>query len=807
MKQLLLFFVLIISMCTLSAQGEALCDYELKGTILDADTKEALPFVQVVVEGTQKSSLTDINGEFHLKELCDPSNDLIIRCIGYGDTICTHHQHEGANAEFYLRSEASLLDAVTISAERQREEGTVSIAQQSLDKDQLSANLTQSLASALSDIEGVTFTSVGSNVQLPVIHGLYGNRVLILNNGIKHGFQNWGTDHAPEIDIATADRITVLKGAAGVRYGPEALGGAIVIESDPLLFNRPLEANVGTGYQTNGRGYFANAGLSKGSNNFSYHIGANYTRIGDRNTPDYSLTNSGKEERSINGGLRFRLNDWDFKVYYSYLSQNLGILRSSIAETGSSLSRALSADEPNFIRPFSYDINEPSQFVRHHLGKIEASWRYADDAKLTFRLGSQINQREEFDVRRNSELPIIDLDLITNDFQIEWEHPEWNGLNGMIGVQVFTQNNDNNPGTRTTAFIPNYNSFRVSSFIIENLKVNNNTFEIGLRMDYESNNVRGRDPSQNIFRDSYNFLNLTASLGYIKNISPNTTFRTNLATAWRTPNMAELFSFGQHGFKSSFGLLRYYFDENEDGRLRSNRVTLLEESGISPERGYKWINEWRTRKNTNTLTVTAYANYIQNFIFDRPIALNNTIRGPMPIFIHSQADALFLGTDVSWQKDWSGTINGTLGISYLWSRNVEKNEPLINQPPLNINYQLNWELPQLFNGISSQLSFRPSYTFEQFQAPRAVSPQDLIDRTVVISSESEIFDFRDAPAGYFLADIIMQIKSKKIDVGLSVQNVLNARYRNYLNEMRYFADEPGINFLFTINYSIDTKSN
>jgi len=107
--------------------------------------------------------------------------------------------------------------------------------------------MTQTLASVISEVEGVSFASVGSNVQLPVIHGLYGNRVLILNNGLKHGFQNWGTDHAPEIDIASANRVTIVKGAAGVRYGPEALGGAIIVEADPLTLRNPFRVRVGSG--------------------------------------------------------------------------------------------------------------------------------------------------------------------------------------------------------------------------------------------------------------------------------------------------------------------------------------------------------------------------------------------------------------------------------------------------------------------------------------------------------------------------------------------------------------------------------
>ncbi len=807
MKNVLFIFTMLVINVGLIAQNADSCTYEMKGIILDADTEEVLQYVAVNIKGTQHFSLTDTNGEFHIKKLCNSSNSLTISCLGYCDTTCQHFYEYSEKPYIYLRKEKNYLETVTITAARTKEAGTASISQRSLNKEVLSIDPTQSLAAAISKVEGVTFTSTGNNVQLPVIHGLYGNRILILNNGIKHGFQNWGSDHAPEIDISTANRVTVLKGAAGVRYGPEALGGAIIVDANPLLLTQPFKANVGTGYQTNGKGYFANSEISQGLDKWSYHLGANYSRIGDRHTPDYSLTNTGKEERAINGGLRYHMKDLDFKIYYSYLNQNLGLLRSSIAHSGTAFIRAINSDEPIIINEFSYDINQPRQLVQHHLGKVEVDWRYADDAKLTLRIGSQLNKREEYDVRRNAELPIIDLDIITNDFQLDWKHPDWLELDGLVGLQVFTQNNDNNPGTQTTPFIPNYNSFRFSAFAIESLKKSNNTFELGIRLDHEYNNVRGRETSQKIFRDNYSFTNLTSSFGYIRHVSNKTTFRTNLATAWRTPNMAELYSFGQHGFKTSFGLLRYYSDENENGALRTDKVIDLEESNVTPEKGYKWINEWRTQKKNNTYTVTAFTHYIQNFIFDRPLGVIGTIRGPMPVFIHDQADALFAGTDLSWQKEWSTALNGTLGISYLWSKNLKKKEPLINQPPIRTNYQLDWKMPTFWKATSSQLSFKPNYTFRQFQAPRTIRPEDLIDGSVVITPDSELFDFKDAPSGYFLFDVAWQLKSDRFSVGLSVQNVFNTRYRNYLNEMRYFADEPGINFLLSINYFFNSKSN
>ncbi|MEM7485131.1 MAG: TonB-dependent receptor [Bacteroidota bacterium] len=793
----ILFFILISSF---TAAQKKSCTYTISGKVLDMDTEEPIPYAVVKVDGTKKYTSTDAKGYFSIDGLCSEKNTLIISCVGYANST-KEHEHD-SNIHFYLTQKVTGLEEVTIQAQRTKEKGTETISQVTIGKAEIASSSTQSLAAVLSQQQGLTFISTGNNVQLPVIHGLYGNRILVLNNGLKHGFQNWGTDHAPEIDIASANSITVVKGAAGVRYGPEALGGAIIIEPNPLLLNNPLYAELGTSYETNGRGYNTNLEVGGGTENWSYFANANYTRIGDRNAPDYSLTNSGKEEKAFSFGVLRHLNKWDFKINYSFVDQNLALLRSSIASSPDSFIRAINSDEPIFINPFSYDINEPNQTTQHHLAKAEVNWWYKEGARLTLIGGVQLNKRDEFDVRRNSELPIIDLDLTTFDYQMEWKHPKWNGLDGLLGVQYFSQNNDNNPGTQTTPFIPNYNTDRFSAFAIESLQFGKNTLEAGLRFDFETNDVRGRETNQDIFRDNYSFTNFTGSLGFVRQLSENSTFRTNLGTAWRTPNMEELFSFGQHGFKTTFGLLRF---SDTNGQLSTSEVILLDESDVEPERGYKFINEFQTSKNGNTHNLTVYSHYIENYIFDRPIGVFGTIRGPMPAFVFDQVDALFLGGDYSWKKDWTKNISGVLGFSYLWSRNIGDNEPLINQPPVSTSFELRWDQGKVWMLDSSRWTIRPRYTFQQFQASRTVTPEELVDSTVEITTDSEIFDFADAPEGYFLLDLSWNFKWKNLSGSITAQNLLNTSYRDYLNEMRYFADEPGRNILFTLNYFLKAK--
>ena len=384
---------------------------------------------------------------------------------------------------------------------------------------------------------------------------------------------------------------------------------------------------------------------------------------------------------------------------------------------------------------------------------------------------------------------------------MEWQHPDWFDLDGMIGVQLFFQRNENNPGTNSTAFIPNYNVQRYSAFLIEGKDVGKNTVEFGLRVDIEDNSVRGRKPNQDLFSDKFSFSNFTASAGWIYRFSERSQFKTNFGTAWRSPNMAELFSFGQNGFKGSFGLLRYQF--NSENMLSTDEVTAFDESQKSVEKGLKWISEWSLSTDQHQLVTTAYSNLIRDFIFEKPVNIIGTVRGPLPIFIVDQADSFFLGTDITWKHQYSSRLSGTLGASYLYSRNIEDSEPLINQPPAKTDYSFSYATDDGLSFFDSfEFILNTSYTFEQFDAPRTIRPEEIVDGTAEIRNDSEIFDFKEAPSGYFLVGTSIHTSVGNFNGSLEVQNLLNTSYRDYLNEMRYFAGDPGFNISLSITYQL-----
>ena len=806
--------IYLLLFLSLDIQSQIPCDRSISGKIVDNETNSPLSDVvvraisdpqvfgnRVLYNSSDKFSISDENGKFLLEGLCVEEDSLIFSRIGYQDTLIS------LDVDYWVvsLSEKSVeLENVIISDEREKKTGTQTISQQSINLNDKGVDRTLSLANIVSEIDGVTFISTGSNVERPVIHGLYGNRILVLNNYLKHGFQNWGDDHAPEINISSVERISVIKGSSGVRFGPEALGGAIIVEPDPMKLRQPYYLNINSGYQSNGRGNNFSIKTGNGYKNLGFNLGVNYMKIGDRHAPSYSLTNSGKEEKAFNFGLHYHLKNFDIKLYYNYVDLDLALLRSSIFHSGNAISKALSSDVPLFIRPFSYDINEPNQEVNHHLAKASINWWYKENEKVSLIIGRQLNQRKEFDVRRNAEKPIINLDLISTDLMLEWDHSFSENVEGLMGLHFFNQDNDNNPGTGTTPFIPNYNTNRYSFYLVEGLKLGENFFEFGVRIDNENYNVRGRETSQRIFRDEHTLSNITFSIGYENEFSENFSFKSNLGSAWRTPNMAELYSFGSHGFKNSFGLLRYYY--NDDNKVRTNRVTLMSESLTSSEKSLKFINEFDFTSDKNKIKLTLFSNYILNYVFERPIGIYGTVRGPMPYFIFDQNDVLFVGSDLTVKKEFTKKFNSSITLNYLWSKNLENNGNLINQPPVRIENNLIWKTNNFWKINFSEISLSPSYSFKQSQAPITISPEDLINGVVNITPETNIFDFKDAPDGHFLLDFSWRLKLNDFSASINVNNVLNTSYRNYLNSMRYFADEIGRNFIVNFSYTFKKKN-
>ncbi|HKK76483.1 MAG TPA: TonB-dependent receptor [Saprospiraceae bacterium] len=782
------------------AQSRDTCDFTIQGAVYDQLSKEPLAYASVVLDSLGTGTYTNEEGIFEINGLCDKEYDLNVSYVGY-KTVVHHHDFHHPFVEIFLASEETVLSSIVVEAERNSSSLETTTAAQLSGKD-LQSVKTESFANAVSEISGVNTISTGQNVAKPIIHGLHSNRILVINNGLRHEFQNWGIDHAPEIDPSAINRIEVVKGAATVRFGPEALGGVILTNPARMELSTPLKGQVSLTGKSNGQSGEGSAELRKGFKWLSLMAGGSYVKQGDLQAPDYSLTNTGKEENSIYGGFRFHpISELDLEGYFSRFDQKLGVLLGSTFGNLDDLEQAISADIPFFTSDFSYDIEPPRQEVVHDLYKLKASYT-GQKQSLDIQYGYQINRRKEFGVRRGG-APNIDLELFTQSVDANWLHPTLGPVSGRIGFQWQKQANDNLPGTNTVPFIPNFDSRRFGFFLIESFRSGPNTIELGARYDNMEADITGREPDNTIYRNTIDFQNLTATLGYKRQLSEEHSFRSNLGTAWRPPNVAELYRFGQHAFFLEYGLWRYTIDERFDFISTSQGILTEEDRAVPSEIGYKWINTYEINREGFQLEATAYVNYIQNYIYSKPGGLTRTPRGVFVYFIYDQTDALFWGMDLSSRLKHSEKFTSTFQGSYLWSKQIEENDFFTAQPPANLRYRLNftpkWKFP-----AESSFQLQLNYTFEQFQHPRILSVEEFLfaNQTGVdrFAEDASDFDLLPPPPAYFLANLSWSASWKQLDWRFQVRNILNTSYRSYTDRMRYFADEMGRNFVLTLNY-------
>lgn len=788
--RILLFITLLHAVILVRAQTTN-CDRSVEGRILDLDTNEPLPFSSVKISGTSKGAIADENGMFIINGICDEEVDLEIHFLGY-KTFVHHHDFHHPTPTIYLASDATVLESIVVEEELNAHE-LKTLDPMRIEVEKL-AGLGVNSGDLFSQATGVATLKTGQNVVKPIVHGLHSNRVLIINNGVRHSYQAWGNEHGVEIDASQIDRIRLIKGASTVRYGSDALGGVILFDAPSPSFSTDLNGEISGGFQSNGRAVSGEFSINKGYKRTAWIASISGTKHGDLKAPNYNLTNTGKEEFGFTVGSKFHFPAIDINLFVSHFDQKLGILRGSVNGNLRDLSQAIGAPVPNETNVFSYEVNNPRQETTHDLLKLETSL-FAGEQQFDVQYAYQRNLRKEFDVRRgtNNELPSIDLQLQSHSIDLDWDHPSSGDWSGTLGLQLSTQNNDNIFGTNTIPFIPNYNTYSAGVFGIESLKKGNTIYEVGVRFDLMNLNVRGRDSDNDIYRDNLNYENFTFTIGVLKEFNEYVSLRSNVGTAWRAPNVSELFSFGKHQSIIEYGLWRYEIFSSNDS-ISTDQVLTNGQKGVKSERGLKWITSLNITKDDFQIEVTPHVNFIQNYFFLRPFGLTSTVRGTFPYFIHDQTNAVYAGIDINAQKQWNNAIDAELKASYIYAKDTKNDQPFVGIPPFNIQVILTKKI--------SLFSFRinPEWTAKQTNSPSVINPSEF-ETSNPVFEENDIFDFLGAPTSFFLLNAEITYERNDLTMKLRAGNLLNTRYRNYTDNLRYFADDIGINIGVFASYS------
>lgn len=699
--------------------------------------------------------------------------------------------------EIFLEHHEKELERVVLTG-KQKASSVIHI--QTLDKDLIEQNSSKNLGNILTEISGVTALKTGNNIAKPIIHGLYGSRILMMNNNVKMAEQEWGVEHAPSVDPNAFETLSIIKGAGALKYGGDAIGGVVVMEQKVFPAKDTLMGSLSATYNTNGRGGNVVLDLAKTwQNRWFVKTQGSYKKMGDLSVPHTTLQNTGTNENALSFSVGNRSFNQGVELYYSGIYQDFGIFKGSHLGSAEDFLKAMNGGATLYTGNFGYGIENPKQEVSHHLAKLEAYKRFNRIGKFSFQYAFQWNHRKEYDIRRGDYnlKPSLDLQLTTHQAQVThlFERENWKLESGISGS---LQNNFPDPITETRRLIPDYKRYDGGVFSVFEYRFNPKfRAELGARYDYNYYDAYKyydetdwkrfskmfpqyfvkASGSRILTRPQMGFHNISGNLGINYMPSENFNLKLNFARASRTPNAAELFADGLH-----------------------HSAAIIERGNLAIKNEVAYQANLLARANFNVLSglsleVNPYIMTSENFINQNPSGVLITMSGIFPVWDYQQIKARMYGLDVDAEMKFTENIrwNGQFGMVH--GDDLTHNEPLILMMPTNFRNALQLDFPTFKNAYlkAENITF-----LRQGRFPERIVPLEVIENGLTVQ---KTIDLTTPPKGYSIWNISAGLDVvKNLRINMGVNNLTNASYREYLNRLRYFADALGRNFYFGLHY-------
>ncbi len=752
------------------------CHIALRGKVVDADSGEPLAYASVSLSEIGRGAVCDGNGWFTVADLCEKTAYTIhiqhVQCTHFTEVV---RLSENAEMTFKLKHDHALNEIVVMEKAVALKAVQTEIG---VSKADLDATMGLNLGETIRRLPGVTILNTGVTISKPVIQGLHSNRIAIISNGVIIEGQQWGTEHAPEVDPFTADKVSVVKGSAALRYGIGNMGGVVLVEPAPLREAGGIGGWVAAQGFSNGRGGVGSGALDWHLPNRSlvFRIQGTLKRTGNLRTPGYFLWNTGVQEFNFSGMAAWKHGNWKHELSGTRFNQTIGILRAAHIGNTTDLLLAITLDTPvNNYDSFSYSINRPYQRIEHNLGKYRAALRLSDRWKFSLQESFQHNRRREFDAHKPlgvisdvNPKPQIIFNIVTNTIDLALEHNPIRHWQGGIGLQQQTQYNYVTRG----GLIPDFLRMGGGVWATERRRRYPAPWEMefGARYDYQWHQITqtlSNSQKVNLIRK---FANLSATTGLLYHFSDHANLRLNSGLAWRAPHVNELFANGIHHGSATY--------EKGD-------PSLIPEQGWNNSLSFYYDkSQWGVPPRILGAQLTLFYNQMNQFIYLNPEKdLVLSIRGAFPAFTYRQADATLRGFDGRFEtRLWKGlSFEGRASIlrATYWTLEAPGHEgkryqewlPLM--PSDRYSYGLRWR-----NRKETYVHIDATTVLRQTRYPEGIL-------------------LKAPPARYTLVGFntghTFLWGKQKIEAGLSIQNGLNVRYREYMDAFRFFVDEPGVN--------------
>lgn len=552
---------------------------QLVGRVTDASTGAALPAAVIRLVELHREARAHEDGSFTFGLVAPGTYVVTVHRIGYQSLTRTVAVRPGMDSLRLAMQPSPLQLSATVVTGQVSERGAADAISSTnvLSDARLDRAVDVTVAATIRGTPGVAMASMGPATGRPVVRGLSGDRVLILEDGQRPGdLSSTSMDHAVAIDPLTADKMEVVRGPMSLLYGSSALGGVVnVIRQEiPNLAVDHAHGEFSAQASSVNDGAALGGWLSFPVAGFNARIEGSGRSAGDLRTPAGRLGNTGITSGSGAVGLS-KVGDWGYSgLSYRFYGNEYGI-------------------PGGFVGGHPGGVN--IQMQRHTL-RSETDWHPATGYFESLKATATFTAYDHDEVTQSGSVATSFTQLMST-FELVGRHAHSElTQGGVIGLRAQYRDIDPAGAIRATRTA----DWSLAAFAVEEFGDGPLRTQVGLRYDIarfvplEARNIVVQDDTLPVVPRSFGAL--SGSVGAIYTARGGLRVGASLSRSYRTPDFNELYSDGPH-------LAAYSYDVG-DPRNR-------QETGLGAD---MFLRVERPRLRGE---VAAFANRMQGYLFPR----------------------------------------------------------------------------------------------------------------------------------------------------------------------------------------------
>lgn len=647
----------------------------IEGVVRDA---EGTPLAGVLlrIPELERSEFSHDDGTWHFERLPPGSYTVSAERLGYGTTSreVTVTADEVVEVELLLAPSAIEVQGFVVTGTAEARSGDRLLRPVDvLSGQELTRRLESTVAQTLAREPGLATVTMGPAAARPVIRGLGGDRVLMLEDGQRVGDVSAASpDHATAVDPASASRIEVVRGPSALLYGSQALGGVINVirEEVPRTVHHQLHGDVTLQTETVNDGVVGGGSLLYG---IGEHIGlraeGSYRSAGDLATPMGDLQNTGISTINAGAGASWIDDVGHLGGAYRYYANDYGIPGGFVG-----------------AHPTGVDIEMTRHAFRGE-GQLRDLGPFSRiDADV---IHTRYNHRE----LEAGGIVGTEYGLFTTAGEVQARH---GGLGPATGGTIGARAQFERFGFGGSTGTPDTRRWTTSLYAFEEVELERVTLEGGVRWDHVEADVLQPDPDASIgdVRDR-SFDAFSGSLGVLVDAGSGLSLGATAARAFRAPDVNELYSTGPH-------LASYVFE------VGNPELDTEVSTGIDL---FARLDRERVKGE-----LALFRNSIDGYIYARDTGEISRVQ--LPIWQFTGADVRMLGAEAQLSLALTDRLLVETSASLVRGTLRDTDEPLPLMPPLNGRAGVRYERTDWFAGTEVRWADRQD-RLGDFETPTA----------------------------------------------------------------------------------------